>query len=227
MNVQTSPGESAVLDQCGRYFQLHGYGVLRGALSAAEAELCANYALMQTSVEGYFKPEPSLGSQGRYADTLTECLLLKMHPLIERVAGGALFPCYSYLRIYHNGAELRKHLDRPSCEISASMTLGMDAPRSWPLQIEADGKALALQLGAGDMLLYRGAELPHWRESFEGRLWVQVFLHYVRADGPHVDFRYDGREGIGPFDPQRQTRRFDKPGAPAEAPTASTSSAEA
>ncbi len=210
MNAMNQASVDDALDQCGRYFRGHGYGVLRGVLSASEAELCANYALLQTAVPDYFKVENSLGSQGRYADALSECLLLKLHPIMERVAGGALFPCYSYLRIYHAGAELPKHVDRPSCEISTSLTLGMQSPRSWPLLLEADGRQLAVDLAPGDMLLYRGADLPHWRERFEGTHWVQAFLHYVSADGPYSEFRFDGREGIGPFDATRQRRRFDR-----------------
>lgn len=209
MNASTSASDGEVLDHCGRYFRKHGYGVLRGVLSPSEAELCANYALIQTAMPDYFKVEDALGSQGRYADALAECLLLKVHPIMERVAGGALIPCYSYLRIYHSGAELPKHLDRPSCEISTSLTLGMESPESWPLCLEADGKTLALHLAPGDMLLYRGADLPHWRERFEGKYWVQVFLHYVRADGEYAEFGLDGRDAIGPFDPSRQRRRFD------------------
>lgn len=198
-----------VLEQCGVYFRAHGYGVLRGVLSASEAELCAQYALMQTGVPGYYKFEAGLTAQGRYADPLAECLLLKFHPWMERIAGGGLFPCYSYLRVYQSGAELQRHLDRPSCEISTSLTLGMDSSRPWALELAAGGKELAVQLAAGDMLVYRGADLPHWRRRFEGKYWVQVFLHYVRVDGPHAEYRFDGRDAIGPFDPTTQRRRFD------------------
>jgi len=216
MHTANSTKDGEALDQCGRYFREHGYGVLRGVLSRSEAELCANYALIQTAQPDYFRFEEGYGSQGRYADALTECLLLKLHPIMERVAGGALFPCYSYLRIYQAGAELHRHVDRPSCEISTSLTLGMDSPQPWPLHLESNGQPLAVNLAPGDMLLYRGADLPHWRERFEGTHWVQVFLHYVRADGPYADFRFDGREGIGPFDPARQRRLLDPVEDPAQ-----------
>ncbi len=191
------------------HFAAEGFSVLRGVLAPAEAELCANYAVMQTGVPGYYTVEERLGSQGRYADTLSECLLLRVLPLMERVVGGALQPCYSYLRVYMPGAELPRHLDRPSCEISTSLTLGFDADRPWTLGVQSGGRDLELPLAAGDMLAYKGAELPHWRGRFDGRYWVQVFLHYVRADGEFADYRFDGRERIGPFDPARQVRRFD------------------
>lgn len=196
------------------YFRDHGYAVLRGVLAPAEAALCTDYALLQATEPGYFSDEVSLTAQGRYADALTEALLLRMQPLMERVEGAPLYPCYSYLRIYRHGAELPQHLDRPSCEISTSITLGSREAARWPLCIGSSEGALALDLAPGDMLAYRGAMLPHWRDRFEGTLWIQVFLHYVRADGEHADYRFDGRERIGPFDRRRQRRRL--PGAAAQ-----------
>lgn len=215
MNTPLPTPRNPILDQCSRHFREHGYSVLRGVLSPSEAELCAGYALLQSQMEGYFSIEQPLTARGRYADALSESLLLRVLPLMQEVAGGPLFPCYSYLRIYQGGAELPRHLDRPSCEISTSLTLGGDAGSSWPLCVEAGGEDLALQLAPGDMLAYRGADLPHWRDRFEGRHWIQVFLHYVRADGDYAEYRFDGRERIGPFDPSRQRRALpaDKAGA--------------
>ena len=208
--LPTASAETAdMIARCAGHFASKGFSVLRGVLAPAEAELCANYALMQTSVPGYYTVEENLGSQGRYADTLSECLLLRLQPLMERVAGGPLHPCYSYLRVYMPGAELPRHLDRPSCEISTSLTLGLDADQPWPLGLQSDGRDLEIPLAPGDMLAYKGADLPHWRSRFDGRHWVQVFLHYVRADGDFADYRFDGRERIGPFDPTHQVRRFD------------------
>jgi hypothetical protein len=40
--------------------------------------------------------------------------------------------------------------------------------------------------------------VEHWREKYtEGKWQAQVFLHYVDADGPHVNQKYDGRESLG------------------------------
>lgn len=216
MTTLPPPARNPFLDQCSRHFRDRGYSVLRGVLSPSEAELCTGYALLQSQTEGYFTMEQPLTARGRYADALSESLLLRVLPLMQEVAGGPLYPCYSYLRIYQAGAELPRHLDRPSCEISTSLTLGGDADSPWPLCVEAGGEDVALQLAPGDMLAYRGADLPHWRDRFAGRHWVQVFLHYVRADGDYADYRFDGRAQIGPFDPARQRRVLpkEKVGAP-------------
>jgi hypothetical protein len=38
-------------------------------------------------------------------------------------------------------------------------------------------------LKPGDMLIYSGCELEHWREPFEGNVCGQVFLHYNHRNG--------------------------------------------
>lgn len=204
--MTTKPGDALAAARI--YFGQEGYAVLRGVLSPTEAALCADYALLQSTDPEYFNEEPSLTAHGRYADALTEALLVRILPMMERVHGAPLLPCYSFLRIYRRGAELAAHLDRPSCEISTSITLGFRGTAHWPLWVGARQGAIALDLQPGDMLAYRGADLPHWRDRFEGELWVQAFLHYVSAQGEHAECRFDGREHVGPFDPRRQQRRL-------------------
>jgi hypothetical protein len=36
-------------------------------------------------------------------------------------------------------------------------------------------------LEPGDMLIYSGCDLEHWREEFKGKNCGQVFLHYNKA----------------------------------------------
>jgi hypothetical protein len=40
----------------------------------------------------------------------------------------------------------------------------------------------------------KGAEIEHSRKEFTGDEYVQVFLHYVDADGPNKDFVYDSKK---------------------------------
>ena len=39
-------------------------------------------------------------------------------------------------------------------------------------------KGSKVQLKPGDMLVYRGEDLEHWREKFKGKECIQVFMHY-------------------------------------------------
>lgn len=122
-------------------------------------------------------------------DKLLEDLL----PHFEKACGKQLYPTYSYARLYKPGEELKKHTDRPACEISATVTLGFDGN---PWSIYMAGNKIDMQVG--DAVLYRGMDIEHWREKYiEGQWQAQVFLHYVDADGPHADQKYDGRDLLG------------------------------
>ena len=39
-------------------------------------------------------------------------------PIVEKESNLKLFPTYAYWRYYIFGANLKQHIDRPSCEIS-------------------------------------------------------------------------------------------------------------
>ena len=48
----------------------------------------------------------------------------------------------------------------------------------------------------GDMIIYRGCEIEHWREPLWGNNHAQAFLHYNEKDGEY-DIPYDGRPLLG------------------------------
>ena len=59
-------------------------------------------------------------------------------------------------------------------------------------------KGIEVNLKPGDMLMYRGCDLEHWREPFKGKDCGQVFLHYNDASGENAESnKYDGRPMIG------------------------------
>ena len=103
-----------------------------------------------------------------------ENLLLKMKPIVENVIQKDLLPTYSYGRIYYNGAELKRHKDRPSCEYSATLTLSTDGT-PWSIFMEGE----PIDLDVGDICVYTGNTIEHWREPYKGEQQIQVFLHYV------------------------------------------------
>ena len=125
-----------------------------------------------------------------------------------------LIPTYSYARIYYKGNALARHKDRPSCEISTTMNLGGDV---WPIYIDPTGEdnvtyitesetkvkkeadpGVKVDLHPGDMLIYKGYDLEHWRNSFEGEVCSQVFLHYNDKNSNwSYKNEFDGREFIG------------------------------
>ena len=140
----------------------------------------------------YEEPDGQIpNTYSQYGNIAMETLMLKCQPEMEKATGLKLYPAYTYARIYKKGDELKRHKDRFSCEISTTMNLGGD---DWPIYLSpnenvgipdwkkitavSEAKGVKIDLKPGDMLVYRGMELEHWREKFKGKQCVQVFLHY-------------------------------------------------
>ena len=203
------------------------YTVIRNAVSYDLANFCYNYFLLkrdavnymyqnniiaQNGLHGTWTDQQVPGSYSIYADHVMETLLMKVLPVMKEKTGLNLVPTYSYARVYQNGAELKRHKDRPSCEISTTLNLGGDP---WAIYLDPTGannvideyknihkpgapEGVKIDLNPGDMLIYSGCELEHWRKPFEGQLCGQVFLHYNHADGPFAKTNlYDKRPMLG------------------------------
>ncbi len=185
-------------------FMNKGFALMRKGISPELANIFANYAILQAADPDYYTLDThtrilSSASRSRYADALGECLLLRLQPQIEAVVGEPLHPTYSYLRIYGKGSILDGHVDRRESEIAASMTLACVADAPWLLCLQARDKTHALDLAPGDIVVYEGIQLPHWREVFQGEFCIQVIFSYVRANGEFASLRFDGRDQIGPI----------------------------
>ena len=134
-----------------------------------------------------------------YADLVMETLLQKVQPLMEKYTGLKLSPTYSYARIYKKGDVLARHKDRFSCEISTTLNLGGE---EWPIYLEPSGRegqaGIKMDLEPGDMLIYSGCDLEHWREEFRGENCAQVFLHYNKKGSKQAKKNeFDKRPFIG------------------------------
>lgn len=102
----------------------------------------------------------------------------------------SVLPTYSYSIVYQAESQLIPHLDRPACEISLTVHLGGDA--KWPIYIKKpSGGEVPFDLNIGDAVIYLGCIAEHWREKFTGRYYSQVFLHYVRSNGPNAWAYFD------------------------------------
>ena len=180
-------------------FQKNKYAYLKGALNKDICGIAAQYGIFDSVVNFREDLLQTKGAHVQYADILMESLLLYMRPIVEKATGLRLYPTVSFYRKYSQGDELPKHKDRPSCEISISVCLGFDYDSpdySWPLWI--GGTPYVMEVG--DIAIYRGLEVEHWRDKLEGgpNAWqVQVFLHYVDVDGPYAFIKNDSRPAIG------------------------------
>ena len=195
-------------------FQQQKYQVIKKATSYELANFILNYFLLKKDAVRYMyqnnihAQSPILGTwtdqqipntYSCYGDFVMDTLLVKMLPVMKQHSGLDLIPTYSYARAYKKGDELKRHKDRPSCEISCTLNLGGDP---WPIFIESSGEegkeGTKVLLEVGDMLVYSGCELEHWREPFDGNICGQVFLHYNHVNGPFAEKnKFDGRPMLG------------------------------
>ena len=209
-------------------FKKNKYQVIRGAISKEIADIAYRYLQISAeadywmlnngvthagnSLVGDFNDPQVPNSYAKYGDRLMETLLVKTIDVMQKKTKLKLVPTYSYTRLYRTGNILKRHKDRPSCEISTTLNLGGDP---WPIYLDPTGgdyvidedknihkpgapKGVKVDLKPGDMLIYSGCELEHWREPFEGKLCGQVFLHYNHADGRFAKSNlYDKRPMLG------------------------------
>jgi hypothetical protein len=141
-------------------------------------------------------------------DIMFESLLERLWPTVESIVGEELLPTYSYARLYSNGDELKKHTDRPSCEVSITIQLGRSHKHSWPIYMGNQ----KYELAEGDAVIYKGCDVPHWREPCngpEGYFSGQVFLHYVRKNGPYAEFAGDAENRVSPIFLRERTRQME------------------
>ena len=182
-------------------FKENGYCILRSVISDELRDIITQYALFDEMQN--FNPDMNqvVGAHSKYADPAMESILLHLHSTMEANTGLQLYPTYSFYRVYRNGDELTPHQDRPSCEISATVCFNYnynDDKYQWPIYVS--DRATAADLRPGDMLIYRGCDLKHWRDKFTVAedIWhVQGFFHYVDANGPYAEYKNDQRSTIG------------------------------
>ncbi len=196
-------------------FKKNKYTVLKKAISKELADFVYKYFLNKRNVArflfdqkyispfnqeyGVWNDEQVPNTYSHYSDIAMETLLQEIKPIMEKHIGIKLSPTYSYARIYKKGDILNRHKDRYSCEISTTLNLGGD---SWPIYLDPTGKqgqaGIEINLEAGDMLIYSGCDLEHWREEFKGKNCGQVFLHYNKDGSKKAKENYlDKRPLLG------------------------------
>lgn len=143
-----------------------------------------------------FGDKQSPNSFSIYSATCFESLSLILNQKINEITNLNLIPTYTYARIYYNGAILKPHKDRPSCEYST--TICIDSEDLWDFYIkDKNNETKKIKLNLGDMCVYSGYELEHWRKPYEGNQQMQCFLHYVNSQGPYKDYKFDKRTMMG------------------------------
>jgi hypothetical protein len=127
-------------------------------------------------------------------------LLVKKIPEVSKIVGEEVLPTYTYARWQTKNHSLPRHRDRPSCEISLSLNLKKDTDWGFWIQ-KPTGEEVEINLNPGDAILYLGCQADHWRNKFDGEEHIQVFLHYVRANGTKAWAFFDKQQQQEPTAP--------------------------
>ena len=118
-------------------FKDKGYVVIKEAITKEMATMAYNYLLLKRQVYdtmmknkwlsvtaeewGQYNDRQVPNTYAIYADTLMETMLMYVRPKMEKITELQLVETYSYARIYKKGDILKKHKDRPSCQVSTTL----------------------------------------------------------------------------------------------------------
>jgi hypothetical protein len=210
-------------EQIQNYFKEHGYVVIRKFLTPDIASLLYSYCITtvqrtdfmisydrdnhRPTWDGTFGDAQASECFNRYGDPMMDTLLAMSKQSIENYTGLTLSNNYTYWRFYQKNNDLLRHRDRHSCEISTTLCLGYDVSNvdkemypnyTWPMWVEDkdNPNGIPVQMESGDMIIYRGCDVDHWREKFKGLSHAQVFMHYNDVNGP-FNIVNDGRPILG------------------------------
>ena len=119
------------------------YKIIKNFFTKEELNILQKYCYNKLDDNKDYTIDPQSFSPAWYKDPLMNALLDTKLPLVEKESNLKLFPTYAYWRYYIYGASLKKHVDRKSCEISA--TACIKKYDNWPLNIE--DKTIELKAG--------------------------------------------------------------------------------
>lgn len=186
-------------------FEKNGYIIFRNFLNPEFVPIISRYMEYRLKRDSSYINNSSSKSEDDpittlryYGDPLVEVVLREQKEIVEQAIGESLYPTYSYLRIYQPGEELKRHVDRPSCEVSVTVNVAYKGDNNPIFMKKQDKEPSQVYLEPGDAVIYKGMEISHWREPLEeSQLIVQFMLHYVKTSGDCSIFKYDGRSSLG------------------------------
>lgn len=182
-------------------FQTNGFVLIKDFLDSRSVKTLSKY-LLNCSKQNSFGLEesPYTKSLSKYADPLIEVVLEQSLQEVEQFTGMQLYPTYSFVRLYTDGAQMRRHVDRSACEVSLTVNVATQGS-AYPIWMKAPGKdPISYTLSPGDAVLYKGCEIEHWRDAVpDNTVVVQFMLHYVDKAGPYREQKFNGRPELGMY----------------------------
>ena len=114
-------------------FKDSGYLIIPKILSKELLDFIGIYAYNRARIEGVQSIDNQVPNTPSFLyDYIMENLSDFLLPRIESIIGMKLLPTYTYFRVYKAGDILEKHIDRPACEISITLSLRKRG-NIWPI----------------------------------------------------------------------------------------------
>ena len=191
-------------------FEKNGYVFRKNFVEPDIARLLSiQFNYMFYNDEGIFDTQVP-GSYFFYSTPQLDLLQFLKLSEIESIVGKKLYPTYNFVRVYYKGQELVSHTDRNECEYSFTLQLSKDG--DWPFLIQGykDTEMVGYEMDPGDCIVYDGTKLEHCRKECPVDWYLQAFVHYVDANGPHKHTAYDGRDFNMPISFERKHQESNK-----------------
>jgi hypothetical protein len=173
-------------------------------------------------------PEDTLNRSSAVFENAPWSVALQQYlkPKLEDIIDVELIPTYAYTRKYERNAFLKAHNDRPSCEFSVTLPIAYftDDHKPWKIWVKNDKdyigvkddryissitqdipirerKDIGVELEPGDILVYQGPNVLHWRDRLVGKHSYNIFLHYITYNNDIYKkygdiYKFDNRESI-------------------------------
>ena len=160
--------------------------------------LIVKYSNTETQKENKITYIDSIPNKIYYSSPFGETLLAYFTKIYSEISGKNLVPSYSFFRKYFQGNDLKKHIDRPSCQYSATIQINSSVDESWDFFItDKQNQKVECKTKVGDIIFYKGEEVEHWRETLKYEHSSHFFLHWVDKDNPNYKpYHFDGRKSL-------------------------------
>jgi len=168
----------------------HRFASLRGAIPRTHVSALARY--FGDVVDNGLSPYREDSRRWyRHGDPVARLFHRLLAPVIQSVVSEPIKPSYPYFAAYPRGTSLSRHTDREQCEYTVSLLVGHE-PRgnrelAWPIYLEPPSgipmPRVRLLQRPGDMLIFKGREIPHWRPQLRcAARSLHIFFHFVPQD---------------------------------------------
>lgn len=88
------------------------------------------------------------------------------------------YPGFEGMANSHLRNPLVEHTDRAQCKWNASIAFARTADL-WPIYVEVPSGVKEIRAELGEVVVYRGTDIPHWREPLPAGTATVCFFHFV------------------------------------------------